>query len=80
MENMDVVVNKFDCTMCKSYLPCQKASGKTDDIVCEKFINLFPDEVDEVDYSAMNASIPDDEILPDYTECQESLEKELLMP
>ena len=42
---------KFDCTSCKHYLPCQKESGKTDDIICEKFFNMFPEDEEVVETS-----------------------------
>lgn len=41
-------VSKFDCTMCRKYLPCQKASKKTDDIICGDFDNLFPKDEEVV--------------------------------
>lgn len=59
-----------DCTMCKHYLPCQKASKKTDDVACEKFENLYTEDADMPSLEALqaiNASIPDDVIEPDYT-------------
>jgi hypothetical protein len=48
-------VSKFDCTMCRKYLPCQKASKKTDDIICGDFDNMFPkDVVEDVVETSLN--------------------------
>ena len=39
-------IKLVDCTMCRKYLPCQKASKKTDDIICGDFDNMFPEDED----------------------------------
>ena len=67
------------CLECKKIIPCHKKAEKREMVICEAFVDMYPEDDDVPtleEIEARNAEIPeDDEILPDYTGCDD-VEKE----
>ncbi len=63
-----------DCSYCKRLMPCKAETKSQDMTPCDKFEDFFP-ENDGItsleELQAINASIPDDEFLPDYSGIEE---------
>ena len=59
-----------DCTHCKHLMPCKAETKSTELTLCDKFVDLFPadDGITSLEeLQAINASIPEDVIEPDYS-------------
>lgn len=68
-----VTVTCFDC---KSVVPCYKRVEKGNVVICDKFIQMYPedDTTSLEELKNINESIPEDEIVSDYSGCEEEIE------
>lgn len=56
------------CLECKKIIPCHKKAEKREMVICNEFVDMYPDDdgtptMEEI--QALNASIPEDEITVD---------------
>ena len=58
------------CLECKKIIPCHKKAEKREMVICNEFVDMYPDDdiptLEEI--QSINASVPEDEIVVETVE------------